>query len=117
MIGEDSWKDPKAWWNKLSTLTEQEIDLLPNHLMWKYGGRLHRIQEVEAMANLERNTKDPNFKSIDVRRNLQTNEELEAHSKVVDMHLEGDTSFKYDAEGYMNRQPRVDFKGKNYNFE
>jgi hypothetical protein len=31
--------------------------------------------------------------------------------------LKADSSFKYNKEGYMSRQPRIDFKGKNYNFE
>lgn len=46
-----------------------------------------------------------------------TNEEkieLEAKKNILRM---GDTSYDYEREGYMKRQPRLDLSKYNYNFE
>ena len=47
-----------------------------------------------------------------------TQEELEAKEAARVKHLKSDTSYQYELEGYMKRQPRLDLKKVgNYNYE
>lgn len=48
---------------------------------------------------------------------LQTDEEVRLITEEKDKLREGDRSHKYEKEGYMLRQPRLDLTKYNYNFE
>ena len=43
---DESWKDKKNWWNKVGTMTDEEIETLPNEYIRKFGSFIFRVQEV-----------------------------------------------------------------------
>jgi len=42
-----SIEDKKAWWNKLKTMSEQEMKLMPYGFLKKYGSMLHFMRRME----------------------------------------------------------------------
>ena len=52
---EESWNDPKNWWNKFSTMTDDEIETLPNEYIRKFGSFIIRYQEMQQVAHIDVN--------------------------------------------------------------
>lgn len=59
----------------------------------------------------------PFYEQVKNLKKLETNEEKLAKSDLIELQKKADTSFQYEREGYMSRQPRVDLTQYNYNFE
>lgn len=43
---EEQWKDGNNWWNKIAQMKEEEIDVLPNEYLRKFGGFLVKTEEL-----------------------------------------------------------------------
>ena len=52
---EESWKDNKNWWNKIATMTDDEIETLPNEYIRKFGSFIIRFEEMQQVAHTEVN--------------------------------------------------------------
>ena len=52
---EESWSDKNNWWNKLQTLTNDDIDSLPDEYIRKFGTYIVRTQENQLSAKQEIN--------------------------------------------------------------
>jgi hypothetical protein len=52
---EESWNDKNNWWNKVGTMTEQDIEALPNEYIRKFGSFIIRIEEMQKEAHTELN--------------------------------------------------------------
>jgi hypothetical protein len=50
-----SFADEKHWWNKLTVLTDDEINLLPHGFLKKYGSHLHAIKRMQVESHHEEN--------------------------------------------------------------
>ena len=50
-----SIEDKKAWWNKLKTMSEQEMKLMPYGFLKKYGSMLHFMRRMEQEAHVSEN--------------------------------------------------------------
>ena len=52
---EESWKDNKNWWNRITTMTDDEIETLPNEYIRKFGSFIIRHEEMQKIAHVEVN--------------------------------------------------------------
>ena len=52
---EEYWFDPKNWWNKIKTMSENEIDLLPDSYLFKFGTFLIKTQENQLLGSYYKN--------------------------------------------------------------
>jgi hypothetical protein len=52
---EEAWKDNKNWWNKIHTMTDDEIETLPNEYIRKFGSFMIRYQEMQQVAHTDVN--------------------------------------------------------------
>jgi hypothetical protein len=75
----ESFSDPNHWWNKLASIKETEIDLLPMSFVKKYASYLNTIKRMDIETRFKQNTeyKDYYKKTRDLE-DLITTEELEA---------------------------------------
>jgi hypothetical protein len=75
---EESWKEPKNWWNRIATMTDDEIETLPNEYIRKFGSFIIRYNEMQKVAHVEVN-KSLNGMHDQIKRldALETNEEKE----------------------------------------
>jgi hypothetical protein len=44
---EESWNDKNNWWNRLATMKDEELDLLPDAYIRKFGSFFIRKREME----------------------------------------------------------------------
>jgi hypothetical protein len=117
---EESWRDGKNWWNKINTMTDDEIETLPNEYIRKFGSFIIRYQEMQQVAHTDVNqTLDGMYKQVKNLEALETNEEKEIKQALKEKAIEADSKDKYEPLGYMQRQPRLDLKKSvgNYNYE
>ena len=52
---EEAFNDQKNWWNKITTMTDDEMDTLPNEYMRKFGSFIIRYQEMQQVAHTDVN--------------------------------------------------------------
>jgi hypothetical protein len=50
---EETWSDKTNWWNRVQTMTEDEIENLPNEYVKKFGSFIIRHQEMQQEAHVE----------------------------------------------------------------
>ena len=117
---EESWKDNKNWWNKITTMTEDEIETLPNEYIRKFGSFLIRYSEMQQIAHTDVNKSlggmHEQVKNLDA---LETQDEKDHMQALKERAIAADSSYQYEQTGYMQRQPRLDLKKHvgNYNYE
>lgn len=114
---EESWKDKNNWWNKLSTLTSEDLDSLPNEYIRKFGSYIIRTQENQQEAKQEINKDFSIYSQVKDLKEIKTAEQLEKEEAARQKYLKADTSYQYELEGYLKRQPRLDLSKVNYNRE
>ena len=72
----DAFEDPKHWWNKLATISEKELEMLPYSFLKKYGSYLTQIQTMHTETNFDENlTVRGYYDQIKNLDKLETNEE------------------------------------------
>ena len=49
----ESWNDPKAWWNKVKTLTSDEIEMLPEEYLIKFGNFIRGVEDLQKVSHVE----------------------------------------------------------------
>lgn len=117
---EETWRDKNNWWNRVQTMTQEEIEALPNEYIRKFGTFIIRAKEMQQEAHTEVN-KDLNNMYANVKNldQVLTNEEVQVKQAIKEKHLQADTSYQYELEGYLKRQPRLDLAKTvgNYNYE
>lgn len=117
---EETWSDKTNWWNRVQTMTEDEIENLPNEYVKKFGSFIIRHQEMQQEAHVEVSRDlEHMYSKIKHLEHLKTQEEKDAEAFLHKRSVEADTSYLYELEGYMTRQPRLDLKKSvgNYNYE
>ena len=50
---EETWSDKTNWWNRVQTMTEEEIENLPNEYVKKFGSFIIRHEEMQQEAHVE----------------------------------------------------------------
>ena len=50
---EETWSGKTNWWNRVQTMTEDEIENLPNEYVKKFGSFIIRHQEMQQEAHVE----------------------------------------------------------------
>ena len=117
---EESFNDKKNWWNKITTMTDDEIETLPNEYIRKFGSFIIRHQEMQQVAKLNVNKElDGMYDQVKHLDKLETQEEKDYKQAIKEKAIAADLSYKYEQTGYMQRQPRLDLKKHvgNYNYE
>jgi hypothetical protein len=116
---EESWTDKNNWWNKVAQMKEEEIDVLPNEYLRKFGTFILKTDEMQKIAHEEYSKSMPGYSQVKTLDRLKTKEELDLEEAEKQRSLRADMTFQYELEGYMKRQPRVDLKKDvgNYNYE
>lgn len=109
--------DNTLWWNKVRTMTDEELKILPQSFVLKFGSFINRIQENKMLTHLQINKSYDMYNEVKKLGQLQSNAEKELIEQEKEKLREGDTSYRYELEGYMSRQPRLDLSKYNYNFE
>lgn len=100
-------------------MKEEEIDVLPNEYIKKFGSYIHKAREMNLITKTQHNQENLNgwydqVKNID---RLFTHEELETIEMKKEKQRLADTSYQYELKDYMKRQPRLDLSSYNYNYE
>ncbi len=73
---EESWKDKSNWWNKVETMSQNEIETLPDEYIRKFGSFIIKTSEMQKESHTEIN-KDLDFYSqVKNLNKVKTNEEL-----------------------------------------
>ena len=52
---EETWRDKNNWWNRVQTMTQEEIEALPNEYIRKFGTFIIRAKEMQQEAHTEVN--------------------------------------------------------------
>ena len=74
--------DNNLWWNRLSSMTEEEQELLPLPWIKKYGSQMHKIEENNLLNRFEENWNyEGRGKAIEHLDKLETNEAKEAFQR------------------------------------
>ena len=119
---EDYIDDPNHWWNKLQTLTEDEMKLMPMGFIRKYGSYISNLQRYDREFHMDEN-KHVNgyFSQIQNLKKLQTDEEkalmLEEFKASYIPDVITMANLERERGDYMSRQPRVKPSELSYNFE
>lgn len=116
---EESWADEKNWWNRISNMSTEEMEVLPNEYVRKFGSFIIKTEEIQKIAQEEWNKDLPQYAGVQTLDSLKTNEDLAHDEEEKQRALRADLSYQYQLEGYMKRQPRLDLKKDvgNYNYE
>ena len=112
--------DETLWWNKLASMSENDLDLMPFSFIKKYGSFINKIEEYQKMQILEENQNfDNRWDQVKNLKALQTNEEKVDQEKFIEEHLTEvqNNRDNYIVENYMKREPRVNLQKRNFNFE
>eukprot|EP00356_Strombidium_inclinatum_P003886 CAMPEP_0170495566 /NCGR_PEP_ID=MMETSP0208-20121228/17279_1 /TAXON_ID=197538 /ORGANISM="Strombidium inclinatum, Strain S3" /LENGTH=431 /DNA_ID=CAMNT_0010771849 /DNA_START=98 /DNA_END=1389 /DNA_ORIENTATION=- len=112
--------DPNHWFNKFKTISEEEMDLLPDTFMRKYTAMGRTILEHRDFTHMtESKNKNNWWNQVKDLEELQTNEQKQEDEDFMELRTNqrenelGD----FDWTGYMTRQPRYNHRAKNFNFE
>jgi hypothetical protein len=101
-------------------MSEEEIENLPNEYIKKFGSFIIRNEEMQQEAHVEVSRELEHMHArVKHLEHLKTQEEKDAEAFLHKRRVEADTSYLYELEGYMTRQPRLDLKKHvgNYNYE
>ena len=122
---DEAWTDKTAWWNKIQSMTEEELDVLPDEYLKKFGNFLMKTQEMQLMSRLDMNkenmgrdqTEDGKswFEQIKDKDRLLTDEEKQRLEEQKRKWQEAD--FSYAQTDYWKMQPRLDLPSLSYNQE
>lgn len=74
---------------------------------------------MQKISQMEINKDMGIYQQVKTLDKLRTQEELDTEEIARQKHLKADTSYQYQLEGYLKRQPRLDLKKSvgNYNYE
>lgn len=101
-------------------MSQDDIEALPNEYIRKFGSFIIRMEEMQQEAHTELN-KDLHsmYDGVKDLDQIKTQEEKDSDEALFRKRVDGDTSYLYELEGYMKRQPRLDLKKTvgNYNYE
>ena len=101
-------------------MTADEIELMPYGFIKKYGTFVRKIKEQQEVAHLDSN-RDFNGRWQEVRglSALSTKEEQDKHAAFIKDRLENpaNTYDEYEKTDYMSREPRLNLRAENFNFE
>jgi len=101
---EESFNDKKNWWNKITTMTDDEIETLPNEYIRKFGSFIIRHQEMQQVAKLNVNKElDGMYDQVKHLDKLETQEEKDYKQAIKEKAIAADLSYKYEQTGYMQR--------------
>ena len=100
-------------------MKEEEIDVLPNEYLRKFGTFIIKTEEMQKIAHEETNKRLLGYTTVKTLDSLKTKEQLDLEEAEKQRSLRADMTYQYELEGYMKRQPRVDLKKDvgNYNYE
>lgn len=108
------------WWNRVATLTEDEMELMPYGFVKKFGTFADQVgrNELESKTDVSKAYKN-RWDEVRSMKRLLTNEEKEEIETFKDYNLDNGVNNPddYDHSGYMMRQPRMELRNKNFNFE
>jgi len=108
------------WWNKLKSMNEDELELMPYGFIKKYGTFMLKIKENQQQAHLESNQafkgRWDSIKRLDKLMTDTEKDELEEFKRDNNLHSKN-TYDEYVQTDYMKREPRVDLRKENFNFE
>lgn len=117
-------RDPEysdgLWWNKIASMGEEEMEMLPLGFTIKYGTFLVKQQEnlllTEQEASRRFENRHDRVKNLD---RLLTDEEiaLREQAKEDNVRQPVNDPNNYELTNYMKRQPRMDLRVRNFNFE
>jgi len=62
--------DEGKWWNKLASMSKEEMELLPLNFARKYAGYLYFLRSMGGEARLDENRNAPYYKMIKSLRKL-----------------------------------------------
>lgn len=112
--------DKTMWWNKVMAMDQDEMDMLPYGFVKKYGTFAQNISQLMEENKMDESRATNNmYDEIKTLNKLMTNDEKEAlqNFKVENTDNGLNDPENYDQTGYMSRQPRMDLRSKNFNFE
>ena len=121
-LQQDYINDQTSWWNKLRTMSEDEMNLMPLGFIKKYGSYITNMQRYDREFHLEENKMISSyFKQVKNLKKLQTDEEKglmieEFKHAFVPDEVKMESLERQDGD-YMSRQPRVKPNELSYNFE
>ena len=73
---EETWNDKNNWWNRVQTMTTEEIETLPNEYVRKFGSFIIRHQEMQQEAHVEVSRQLENmYQGVQHLEHLKTQEE------------------------------------------
>ena len=73
---EETWNDKNNWWNRVQTMTTEEIETLPNEYVRKFGSFIIRHQEMQQDAHVEVSRQLENmYQGVQHLEHLKTQEE------------------------------------------
>lgn len=103
-------------------MTEEEMKLLPYGFIKKYGSYIHLMKRIEQESHTDENRNIQDFyeqvkdlKQLLVDAEKELNAQKHEHAKKKD--IVSMENLLREAGDYFKRQPRVDLKTQNYNFE
>jgi len=113
-IREETWADENNWWNKMKTLSDNDIDLMPYSFVKKYGAFLLQFRDFQRMQHTDE-SRDKNNRWDVVRSiyKLKTDNEKAEDQAFIQESIdqpENITEGEYELTEYMKRQPRNDLR-------
>ena len=112
--------DKSLWWNKVMSMEDEEMEMLPYSFVKKYGTFAQNIAQLQQENRSDESRADNNmYDQVKSLHKLMTNEEKEALQNYKTENTDNGLNDPedYDQTGYMSRQPRMDLRSKNFNFE
>ena len=100
---EEYWLDPKNWWNKIKTMSETEIDLLPDSYLIKFGTFLIKSQENQLLESYYKNISTDWYKSVRELEKLPLEADIKKAEEKLEFQRLADASDKYDRSDYYKR--------------
>ena len=118
----DFLSDENYWWNKLKTMTEPEMKLMPMGFIKKYGSYVTNLQRYDREFHMEENKNIYDYyQQVKNLKKLQTDEEKSLMLAEFRVAMEQDVvtmaGLVREEGDYMRRQPRVVPDKLSYNVE
>jgi hypothetical protein len=100
---DEEWSNKNNWWNKLQTMSQDDVEVLPNEYVKKFGSFIIRFKENQLVARLDDNLNSDMYSQVKHLDHLYTNEEIEAIEAKKAKQREADTGYQYTLDNYMKR--------------
>ena len=98
-LEKDEYDNPNNWWNRLQNMSKEEIELLPEGFIKKYGSFVTNLQRYDREFHMEENKSIKDyFKQIKHLKKLLTDEEKELMRKEFERAYEPDVVTMKDLE-------------------